>query len=89
MNFKDVRKLMIEKELTYEELLGKIPTTQGGFYNTKSGLIKAFKYSKKKSENCDRAVKVLLQLNYKIKNKKWNWKFYKFKIKKKKKLEKF
>ena len=44
MNFKDVRKLMIEKELTYEDLLGKIPTTQGGFYNTKSGLIKAFKY---------------------------------------------
>ena len=70
MNFKDVRKLMIEKELTYEDLLGKIPTTQGGFYNTKSGLIKAFKYSKKKSENCDRAVKALLQLNYKIKNKK-------------------
>ena len=62
MNFKDVRKLMIEKEVTYQDLLGKIPTNQGGYYKSKAGLIKAFKEAKNKSSNCERAVAFLLQI---------------------------
>lgn len=61
MDFKDVRKLMIEKDVKYKDMVGKVPDTRGGFYNTKAGLIRAFKYSKNKSKNCDRAVSFLMQ----------------------------
>ena len=43
MDFKDVRKLMIEKDVKYKDMVGKVPDTRGGFYNTKAGLIRAFK----------------------------------------------
>ena len=60
MDYKFVRKLMIDKEVTFKDLINKIPTERGGVYGTRAGLIKAMKYSKKNSENCKKVADFLL-----------------------------
>lgn len=42
MDFKDVRKLMIEKDVKYKDMVGKVPDTRGGFYNNKGWINKSF-----------------------------------------------
>ena len=51
---------MIDKEVTFKDLINKIPTERGGVYGTRAGLIKAMKYSKKNSENCKKVADFLL-----------------------------
>ena len=60
MNYKDVKKILIEKEMLLKDLYGKIPNERGGFYTTKNGLIKAMRYQKNKEKICERIVRFIL-----------------------------
>ena len=62
MNYKSVRILMVEKEVTFKDLINKIPDSRGGYYTSKYGLMKAMKQSKKNSENCQKVADFLLSI---------------------------
>ena len=54
MTYKDVKKLLVDKDMLLKDLNDKIPNQRGGYYTTKAGLIKAMRYGKTKSEICER-----------------------------------
>ena len=62
MTYKDVKKLLVDKDMILNDLNNRIPNQRGGFYTTKAGLIKAMRYGKTKSEVCERIVKYILSL---------------------------
>ena len=59
---KDVKKVLVDKDIYLKDLYGKIPNERGGYYTTKNGLIKAMRYGKTKSEICERIVRYILSL---------------------------
>ena len=60
MTYKDVKKLLVDKDMLLKDLNDKIPNQRGGYYTTKAGLIKAMRYGKTKSEICERIVRYIL-----------------------------
>ena len=62
MTYKDVKKLLVDKDMILNDLNDRIPNQRGGFYTTKAGLIKAMRYGKTKSEVCEHIVKYILSL---------------------------
>ena len=43
MTYKDVKKLLVDKDMLLKDLNDKIPNQRGGYYTTKAGLIKAMR----------------------------------------------
>ncbi|MCP1225408.1 hypothetical protein [Sebaldella sp. S0638] len=62
MDYKDVKKILIEKDLKLKDLIYKLPKKNGEVYTTKAGIINALKHSKDKKQNCKRAVNFLIQI---------------------------
>ena len=62
MTYKDVKKLLVDKDMLLKDLYGKIPNERGGYYTTKNGLIRAMRQNKNKNEICERIVRYILSL---------------------------
>ena len=60
MTYKDVKKLLVDKDMLLKDLNDKIPNQRGGYYTTKNGLIKAMRQNKNKNEICERIVRFIL-----------------------------
>ena len=62
MTYKDVKKLLVDKDMLLKDLYGKIQNERGGYYTTKNGLIRAMRQNKNKNEICERIVRYILSL---------------------------